>query len=185
MSRPRIPQRVRIYLGCEGQSEQSYAARLGQIADSVGLHIHIDNDVLGGGDPLALVELAIRRMAEKAVRRGRFAHRVVLLDRDKLGLSPERDRRIVPLAEENDLQLIWQSHCHEGFLLRHLEGQGTAQLATSDLALQALRRVWPEYFKGMPAVQLAAKIDLTAVLRASVVETQFAAFLHQIGFRLM
>lgn len=182
MSRLRIPQRVRVYLGCEGQSEQSYGARLGQIADSVGLHVYIDNDVLGGGDPLALVDLAIRRIAAKEAKRGDFAHRAILLDRDRFGLSPERDRQIVPLAQKHDLQLIWQSPCHEGLLLRHFEGQGATHLATSDLALQALRRVWPDYYKGMSASLLAARVGLTTARRAGLAETEFAAFLDQIGF---
>jgi hypothetical protein len=183
MSRLRIPQRTRIYLGSEGPSEQSYGARLGQIADSAGMHIHIDSDVLqpGGGDPLALIRLALGRIAEKERKRGTFAHRAILLDRDKVGQSPNRDRELAPLAAENGLSLIWQSPCHEGFLLRHFEGHETARPPTSGLAMQALNRIWPDYYKGMPASQLASRIDLRAIQRASVVEELFAAFLDQIG----
>jgi hypothetical protein len=183
LSRLRIQQRVRIYLGCEGQSEQSYAARLGQIADSAGLHLFIDNDVLqpGGGDPLALVELAIRRIAEKERKRGAFSLRAILLDRDKWGQTQDRDRQIAPLLAANGLSVIWQNPCHEGFLLRHFEGYETARPATSELAMQDLRRVWPEYYKAMPASQLAARIDKAAVRRASPAEQQFTSFLDQIG----
>lgn len=46
MSRLRIQQRIRIYLGCEGPSEQSYGKRLGEIADAAGLHLYFDCDVL-------------------------------------------------------------------------------------------------------------------------------------------
>jgi hypothetical protein len=181
MNRPRIPQRVRVYLGCEGRSEQSYGARLGQIANSVGRHVYIDNDVLGGGDPLALVDLAVRRIAAREAKRGDFVHRAVLLDRDRLGLSPDRDRQIAPLARRHGVQLIWQSPCHEGFLLRHFEGQEATQLATSDLAMQALTRVWPEYRKGTPANGLALRIDRGAILRAAAVEPDLRAFLALIG----
>lgn len=183
MSRARIPQRTRIYLGCEGQSEQSYGARLSQIADDAGLHLHFDNDVLrpGGGDPLALVQLAIRRIKEREARRSAFAFRVVLLDRDKWGVTPERDAQIGQLSRQNCLHLIWQEPCHEGFLLRHLEGQQTARPITSDLAAQTLKSVWAEYRKPMPAIQLASRIDLLAVRRASLVEAALAAFLDQIG----
>lgn len=183
MSRLRIPQRARIYLGCEGQSEQSYAARLGQIADDAGLHLYIDNDVLqpGGGDPLALVQLAIRRVAEKERKRPVFSFRAILLDRDKWGQAPDRDRQIAPLAAEGGLNLIWQNPCHEGFLLRHFEGHDTARPIASDIAMRALKRIWPEYYKAMPASQLAATIDIAAIRRASEVEAQFAAFLDQIG----
>jgi hypothetical protein len=186
MRRLRIQQRTRIYVGCEGQSEQSYCARLGQIADSGGLFLYIDNDLLqpGGSDPLALVELAIRRIAEKERKRGAFSFRAVLLDQDKCGQTPDRDRQIAPLLAENGLFAIWQNPCHEGFLLRHFAGYETARPATSELAMQELRRVWPEYYKGMPASQLAVRIDTAAVRRASAVERQFASFLDQIGMRL-
>jgi hypothetical protein len=183
MSRLRIPQRTRIYVGCEGQSEQSYAARLGQIADEAGLHIYIDNDVLqpGGGDPLALVQVAIRRIAEKERKRGTFAFRAILLDRDRVGQDPDRDRQIDPLVANSGLNLIWQNPCHEGFLLRHFEGHDAARPIASDIALTALKRIWPEYCKAMPASQLATRIDIAAVRRASAVEAQFAAFLDQMG----
>ena len=183
MSRLRIQQRTRIYLGCEGQSEQSYGARLSQIADASGLHLHLDNDVLqpGGGDPLAIVQLAVRRIKQKESTRGVFAFRAVLLDRDKWGAAPERDARIDRLSSQNRLHLIWQEPCHEGFLLRHLDGQQTARPITSDLAAQALKCVWAEYEKPMPAVRLATRIDLQSVRRASLVDAALAAFLDQIG----
>jgi hypothetical protein len=183
MSRLRIQQRTRIYLGCEGQSEQSYGARLGQIAEAAGLQLHFDNDVLqpGGGDPLALVQLAIRRIREKEARRGIFAFRAILLDRDKVGLMPERDAQIGQLSSRNRLHLIWQEPCHEGFLLRHLEGHETVRPQTSELAAQALKRIWTEYDKPMAAMHLAGRIDLQAVLRARSVESAFKEFLDQIG----
>jgi hypothetical protein len=140
MSRLRIQQRTRIYLGCEGASEQGYGARLSQIAEAAGLHLHFDNDVLrpGAGDPLALVQLATRRIREKEAKRGSFAYRAILLDCDKVGVKPERDTQIEPIAKRNRLHLIWQEPCHEGFLLRHLEGCDTARPVTSELASQAL-----------------------------------------------
>jgi hypothetical protein len=179
----RIPQRIRIYLGCEGPSEQSYGKRLGEIADAAGLHLYFDNDVLqpGGGDPLALVQLAIRRIREREAKRTSFSHRAILLDRDKWGIKPERDAQIESLAKRNRLHLIWQEPCHEGFLLRHMEGQRSARPQTSDLASQALKHIWPEYQKPMAAMHLAGKIDLQAVLRVSSVESAFKEFLDQIG----
>jgi hypothetical protein len=183
MSRLRIQQRTRIYFGCEGQSEQSYGARLSQIADGAGLHLYFDNDVLqpGGGDPLALVQLAIRRIKEKEAKRTSFAFRVTLLDRDKWGVKPERDAQIESLAKQNRLHLIWQEPCHEGFLLRHMEGHEAARPVTSDLASQALKRIWAEYHKPMAAMHLAGKIDLKALRRASEVEARLAFLLDRIG----
>jgi hypothetical protein len=156
---------------------------LGQIADAAGLHLHFDNDVLqpGGGDPLAIVQLAVRRIRQKESTRGTFAFRAILLDRDKWGITPERDAQIDLPSSQNRLHLVWQEPCHEGFLLRHLEGQQTARPVASDLAAQALRAVWAEYEKAMPAVRLATRIDLQAVRRASLVEMALSVFLDQIG----
>jgi hypothetical protein len=182
VSRLRIPQRTRIYLGCEGASEQSYGKRLNEIADAAGLHLFFDCDVLqpGGGDPLALVQVAVRHIRQKTSNRGAFAHTAILLDSDKRGLMPERDAQISPLIEKYGIHLIWQSPCHEGFLLRHLAEQERAGPPSSELAMQALRRHWPQYRKGMPAVELAARIDAIAVRRAIAIETELLAFLERI-----
>ena len=182
MSRLRV-QRTRIYFGCEGQSEQSYGKRLNEIADEAGLHLHFDNDVPqpGGGDPLELVKLAIFRIAQKKRKRGEFAHRAILLDRDKLSQNHAWEPQIVRLAQQHQIQLIWQDSCHEAFLLRHLSGQTSLRPPSSDLALQALKRLWPEYVKGMAAIQLASRIDFHAVRRASSIEAGLAAFLDRIG----
>lgn len=52
-----------IFIGCEGESERGYVAFLGRLAEQVGLAVHLDPVVLqpGGGDPLAIVELAVKR----------------------------------------------------------------------------------------------------------------------------
>jgi hypothetical protein len=183
MSRLRIQQRVRIYLGCEGPSEQSYGKRLNEIADAAGLSLALDCNILqpGGGDPLALVQLAVRRIRQKTAKRGAFAQCAVLLDRDKLGQAPDRDQQIAALANKHKLWLIWQNPCHEAFLLRHFPDQTTKQPQTSELAGQALKRIWPDYRKEMPARDLAAMIDRSAVERVAEVEEDFRVFLQKIG----
>jgi hypothetical protein len=182
--RPTIRPRTRIYLGCEGESEQSYGKRLNQIADDTGLNLHLDCDVLrpGGGDPLMLVQLSISRILEKTRRRGPFAHCGLLIDRDKLGLNPAWAVQVNTLGTEHKLHIIWQDTCHEAFLLRHLAEQGNKRPPTNDLALQALTRIWPDYRKAMPAVELASRIDRAAVLRAAAVEVDLRDFLQLIGF---
>ena len=175
-------QRKRIYLGCEGPSEQSYGKRLNEIADTAGLSLHLDCDVLqpGGGDPLALVQLAVKRIREKTKKRGTFAYRAILLDRDRLGQTPDRDGRIPALAIRYGLCLIWQDPCHEAFLLRHFEGQADARPASSTLSHHALKRVWPAYEKPMPASELVHRITLAGIQRICAVEAAFAEFLTQI-----
>ena len=63
--RLRIPRRKRFFVGCEGESEQGYAALLQGFANETGLAIHIDAKVMPkAGDPLALVERAAAAMAQ-------------------------------------------------------------------------------------------------------------------------
>jgi hypothetical protein len=181
--RATIRQRTRIYLGCEGESEQSYGKRLNQIADEAGLNLHLDCDILqpGGGDPLMLVQLSISRIIERTQKRGSFAHRALILDKDKLSLNPAWTAQINALRTKHRLQVIWQDTCHEAFLLRHLADQANKRPQTTELALHSLKRIWPDYRKAMPAAELAARIDRAAVLRAAEVEVDFQEFLQLIG----
>jgi hypothetical protein len=173
----RIQPRQRIYLVCEGQSEQSYGRRLNEIADNAGSHLFLDCDVLAGGDPLFLVELAVRRIREKVLKRGAFVHHAIFLDADKLGIAPERNAQIQPLAQKHRIHLIWQYPCHEGFLLRRFAQQEAMKPQSVELAIQALNKLWPEYRKAMPARELAIRIDRDAVRRAAAVEADLQTFL--------
>ncbi|WP_458438079.1 hypothetical protein [Methylorubrum extorquens] len=118
----RIPQRRRVFLACEGESEQSYGALLSRLINARHARTHLDIVLVqpGGGDPLAIVEQAIRLLNLRARRFGTYTSRAVLLDTDKLGLTPGRDKQIESLADRHSLDLIWQSPCHEALLLRHL-----------------------------------------------------------------
>ncbi len=179
-----IPQRRRVFLACEGESEQSYGALLSRMTNARHGHTYLDIVLVqpGGGDPLAIVERAVRLMRERVRRFGAYTARAVLLDADKLGLSPDRDLRIAPLAERNDLRLIWQEPCHEALLLRHLEGCAELRPPDTGRAAETLQRRCPNYRKGMAAIRLATLIDVGGVVRAAGVEPALDAFLTAIEF---
>jgi hypothetical protein len=152
LRRPFIPQRTPIFVGCEGESERSYVKLLQGIADGQLLSLHLDAVVLqpGGGDPCAIVELALRKLnAKRRIRGNTYRAKIVLLD-DERGNLPQRDARAIALAKEGDLQLFWQSPCHEAVLLRHLEHCTTLRPPTTALAQAALRERWPAYDKPPP-----------------------------------
>jgi hypothetical protein len=186
MRRPRriIPQRRRLFVGCEGESEQGYAAFLGRLIEASALAVHLETVLLqpGGGDPLAIVERAAARADQIEARRGDpFERRFVFLDDDKLGQAPQRDQRIAAAANAANLHLIWQRPCHEALLLRHLDGCAQLRPPTTAVSAQQLGQRWPTYAKGMPAVRLAEKLDLAAVTRAAAVEPELAVVLQVIG----
>jgi hypothetical protein len=181
--RARIPPRRRFFLGCEGESEQSYGALLQILADeSLQLHVHLDLQLLGGGDPLAIVEAAVQKSRERARKRGRFVRRGVLLDSDRHGHAPERDNGIAPLAQAHGLLLIWQRPCHEALLLRHLPRCQTLRPSSSAAAEAALVRQWPEYQKPMPTIRLAEKLGLSEIQSAAQVEDELRGFLSLLRF---
>jgi len=180
-----IPQRRRIFLGCEGESERGYGALIGRLLESQRRDVHLHVVLLkpGGGDPLALIEQARKRILEgERKSEAPYVHRAVLIDDDRLGQAPLRDAQITPTAQAARIRVIWQTPCHEALLLRHLDGCQQLQPPTSPQALVELRQRWPEYVKGMPALRLADRIDDAAIRRALQVERELAEFFADLGY---
>lgn len=184
MRRPRIPLRRRVFLGCEGESERGYGVFLARLIEARHRHIHIDAVVLqpGAGDPLALIERAVREIVRREARGGSYAACAALIDSDTRGAAPERDARATVLARRHDLRIIWQDPCHEALLLRHIAGCETLRPADARQAESELLRRWPTYQKGLPAARLAAFLSEDDVLRAARDEPDLRAFLSTIAF---
>lgn len=183
--RPLIPQRRRVFLGCEGESERGYGALIRQLLEHRRRDVHLDVVLLspGGGDPLALLERAQTRIIERERRHeSPYELRALLIDDDKLGQAPHRDARIAPLALTARVRIIWQRPCHEAFLLRHLDRCRDLRPPTAEQALAELLRRWPEYVKGMPAAKLAERIGHAEVQRVLTVESELAGFLAEVGY---
>lgn len=182
--RQQIPQRRRVFLGCEGESERGYGAFLRILLEELRQDVHLDPVLLGGGDPLTLVELAAERIArsEQTRRQPSYEVRALLLDSDLRGRNQDRDRRALLLAGTIQLSLIWQEPCHEALLLRHFEGCDQLRPPTSALSMTRLLQNWNSYEKGMPAARLAQQFTHADVLRAAAVERELQTFLAQIGF---
>lgn len=180
---PHIPQRMPIFVGCEGQSEAAYVALLQELALANGAHVHIHIEALtpGAGDPLARVERAIARLDRLRGRRTPFAHSFILLDSDQLQLNRDRADRARREAEQAGLSMIWQDPCHEALLLRHLEGRADRRPATAQLSIQTLQRDWPDYRKPMTRHELRQRLDLDAVRRAGANHPGLSALLAVLG----
>lgn len=167
--RPKIFRRKRFFVGCEGESEQGYAALLQMFANEEKLHVHIVAKVMTrAGDPLAMAERAVATIRqEERSSKPAFVDRFLQFDTDLIGQSPDRDANMARVAEGAGLNLIRQERCFESFLLRHFAGHEHDHPATSAEALNRLRAVWPEYKKGTSAHDLAKRIQLEDARRAA------------------
>jgi hypothetical protein len=161
-------------------SEFGYGAFLDRIArDMSTVHIHIRSEILqpGAGDPLALVQRAVERIAEIEKRRVPFAVKAILLDRG----SARKNAAAVRCAKQNGIDhVIWQEPDHEAFLLRHLPGCHDRR-PPRGATLAALQQEWPQYEKGMSAQALALRIDLGCIRAACAVENDLRVFLRRLG----
>lgn len=179
------PQRRRIFLGCEGDSERGYGALLGDLLEERRQDVHLDVVLLrpGGGDPLTLVKRCEEHFTRNA-RRGSpdYIHRALMLDSDLRGQDRARDQEATNIALELGLRMIWQEPCHEAFLLRHLDGFRDNRPTLPRDAMTLLQKAWPQYRKGMAAVRLGERVGYEDVLRAAEVENELAEFLRDIGF---
>ena len=117
--RPRIPPDTQVFVGREGSSEFGYLRWLNRLAAREEIRIAFTAKRLKSGDPLELIEAAIARLAVEKRKGVNFRHRALLVDHDGLGANHDRDQQAHALAQMHRLPLIWQTPCHEGFLLRH------------------------------------------------------------------
>lgn len=178
MARRLIPQKQRIFVGCEGQSEQSYVRLLSEYAKA---DMHLDAVLLqpGGGDAGALLEKACSKYRERQKLYGPYVDAFLLLDKDKLGNNSVQD--LERQALKIGIILIWQDPSHEAFLLRHFPGCQYRQPADSASALHSLRQQFPTYDKGIPARQLQSRISLEMVRAAAGVTAGFDRLLALIA----
>jgi hypothetical protein len=180
------PQRRRIFLGCEGESERSYGTFLAKLLDDRYKDVHLDAVLLrpGGGDLLTLVT-RIRNEIARQKKQNKPAYEVIglLIDSDLRDQHPENDTEAHRIAKEINLQhIIWQQPCHEALLLRHMDECKNLRPQTANDALSTLQKKWPNYQKGMSAIKLLEKFDFDAVSRVTEVEGELHAFLLAIGF---
>lgn len=117
-------QRRRIFVGCEGEGERSYIALVQRIVDGLHHQVHLDAHPLqpGGGDPLDLARRAEAVIKKIERTREPYDEKNLLIDRDTLGNSPQRDREARAILNRMDARVLWQDPTHEALILRHLPG---------------------------------------------------------------
>ena len=181
--RARIPRRRRIFLGCEGESEQGYGAFLDRLAQDNGHHVHIKAvNLQPAGDPIKLTKKAIDSAKRDARSRGAFEVRAVLLDADRLSATPAMKGQVHDLLAAEEFIIIWQIQDHEAHLLRHFAGHEHDNPPSSQ-TLARLQAHWPGYRKGMPSSEIRRVLSLDHVKRAAGVTPPLMTLLQRIGFK--
>ena len=175
------PQRRRIFVGCEGESEVGYAAFIGLLAEEARLGLHLDIRKCRGGDPLAIVNTAVEDLRRRRNRHSAYAVQAIFLDADRRDDAPDRTARADRLIEEHGFHAIWAEPAFEALLLKHVSGRERLQPATTAMALRELQYCWPGYRKGMAAGELRNEFDRAAVARAAAVVPALGAFLELLG----
>lgn len=150
------------------------------IAEEAGLQVHLDIHDCCGGDPLAIVESAARMHNLRRAKRGAYVARSIFLDADRHGHQPDRSARAGRLIRKHGFHVVWSRPVLEALLLRHFPETERLQPATSDLAFEALIGRWPDYRKGMAAMELRDRLDAAAVARAADAEPALRTFLDLI-----
>ena len=183
ISRARLPRKVPVFLGCEGESEAAYGQFLARLLAEAKLVIHLEVVPLnpGAGDPLAMIKRIIKELPRREARRTRFARKIVLMDMDRVQNDGNRKRETEQLAQGCDIHILWQKPCHEALLLRHFEGHQNQQPADCRSVTALLQKVWPGYKKPMSTTDLAKQIDREALFRAASIELGLRDFLVLIG----
>lgn len=177
-----IERRARIFLGCEGESEQGYGAFLQRLADAKNIRVHVVAvNLQPAGDPLKLAQKAALAFDRETKKGGPFAAQAVMFDTDRLADLRDGGQEVQTILDRKRFISIWQRPDHEGFLLRHFEGHERRD-PPPGASIGALTALWPGYHKNMSAAELQARIGLEDVLRAARVEPSLRALLRFIGF---
>ncbi len=180
---PKRPQRKRVFLGCEGDSERSYGAWLQAVAEDYKIHITIDTypDTGGGNQPYDIIERCMLEMLHREKQYGPYIARAILLDSDNIKNDPNRNNNAIQQARAKNIQVILQDFEHEAFLLRHIAGHEHTQPNKGE-GRAALQAAWPKYRRKFGKVQLYDKFGLEDLRRVCTVEPELREFLRIIGF---
>ena len=172
-----IPQRRRVFVGAEGQSERSFAAWLQHLCNESNLHLHLDIGVCGGGDSRVVVEFSGREKVRREREYGRYRAAFVLLDSDRLqrDIASGRSPPDIP-----GLDKVWLRPNLEGLLLRLHNGEERTVRSAVEVG-PALRRRWPDYDKPPAASLLSRRFSLTDLRRAASYDADLSLLLEQLG----
>lgn len=177
----RRPQRSRIFVGGEGQSECNYVRWLSGLCRDQCIPVTIDVHDLGRGrDPTGRIELAVRKIRHEEKKREKYRHKFLFLDTDQLPNIQKMIECEDKAKLQGDLVIIWQDTCHEAFLIQHIPNRENDRPPTSDIAMDRIKRYWPEYRKNMPDREIERKLSIEGARGVAKNHNTFRGFLEVI-----
>ena len=177
--RSRIEPRQIIFIGVEGPSERAFVQFLARCGDDAELRLHLEAKPATGGDTLAIVEEANRRL-ERHPTRKEIKTRLVLLDRDRLEQDLRAGRDARAFASKRKIEIVFQEPNLEGLLLRLHPGQEQRRVTPQD-AERELRKLWPEYRKPPTAARLKQRFSVSDLRRAARHDRELQRLLNVVG----
>ena len=172
MPRTRHALRRRVFVGAEGNSEQSLAKWLQMLCEREDLHVYLDIRVCKGGDTFSVTNRAVKEFCRRKSRYGEFDAGFVLLDSDRLkqDISAGRDPR--SLLRCLPLRLVWQKPKIEGLFLRLHPGQERKHHeAPAHDVDRLLQSKWKDYAKPASANALDRHFTIHDLQRAARYDT--------------
>ena len=153
-----VAKRRRIFVGVEGESERSFVAWLQRLCDTKARRLYLDIFVAGGGDCKEIASRSVGECRRRNAALTPYSARIVLLDSDRLKDDVRNDRDPAPVAEKEEIDLVFLNPNLEGLLLRLCPKQETRR-PTSKNAIKGLKRYWSDYAKPPSADDLSDRFN--------------------------
>ena len=141
-----VERRRVVFIGVGGKSDRAFVRFLGHVCDEEGLHLHLDVKPATGGDSVAVVDEAGRRLKKHPDPRA-ISRRLVLLDSDRIEADLAAGRDAWATASKWKLEVLLMTPNLEGLLVRLHEGREPHVITASNAGRQ-LKSLWRDYNKG-------------------------------------
>ena len=176
----KFKRRKRIFVGAEGQSEMTLISWLQQICDDADLALHLVKYDAHGGDGLAIVEDCKKKIKNSYKNQEDFAHRIILLDSDRLKIDIDHGRNPTKLAKEENFNLIYLKPNIEGFYICLHKGN-ERKIPVAKTTEDELKKIWPKYKKNTPSADLIRKFTVEDIRRVAKVDKYIKNLLLILG----
>ena len=111
-----------------------------------------------------------------------YRGKYLILDRDFAVNSRQELDRAVQIAARHSFGIVWQQGCHECFLLKHFSETENRNPPNAKACESALFGVWPDYRKGLDAIEYESRLTIESLARARGNLPELDAFLNDIGW---